>query len=369
VCGCRRTKTERGSSLGRGRLIFNLSFSAQNDGRSVCYVTPSETKSTGAAVKTKMLQTGGSRKSTVADVRGALKEGMALLRAASVPSHTLAAELLLMYAFRRDRAWLYAHPEEPLDPAKTEKYFALIARRAAGEPTQYLTGKQEFWGLEFEVTPAVLIPRPETEHVIEVALERLGARGIKIDMKTGAPSPPLHIGDVGTGSGCIAVALAYELPHAELFATDISSAALEVARRNALRHGVADRVRFLECDLLTALLPSAEGSRDAHEKQFDLIASNPPYVAHDEAHTLAREVRDHEPHTALFGGASGVEIYARLIEQAGSLLHLGGILVLELGYDSADRVRAMLVAERRWVNISITKDLAGIPRVLAAERA
>ncbi len=175
---------------------------------------------------------------------------MARLRAANVPSHTLAAELLLMHALGRDRAWLYAHPEEPLDAPAAEKYFALIARRAAGEPTQYLTGKQEFWGLEFEVTPAVLIPRPETEHVIEVALERLGARGIKINMKTGEPSPPLRIADVGTGSGCIAVALAHELPHAEIFATDISSAALEVARRNALRHGVADRIHFTECDLL-----------------------------------------------------------------------------------------------------------------------
>ena len=316
-----------------------------------------------------MLDRQETAKSTVADVRGALKVGMARLRAANVPSHTLAAELLLMHVLGRDRAWLYAHPEEPLDCVAAEKFFALIARRADGEPTQYLTGKQEFWSLEFEVTPSVLIPRPETEHVIEVALERLGARGIKIDMKTGAPSPPLRIADVGTGSGCIAVALAHELPHAELFATDISSAALEVARRNAARHGVTDRVRFLECDLLTALLPPAEGSPDASDTPFNLIASNPPYVARDEADTLAREVRDHEPHAALFGGADGMDIYARLIEQSGSLLRRGGILVLELGYNSANRVRAMLVAERRWVNISITNDLAGIPRVLAAERA
>ena len=147
----------------------------------------------------------------------------------------------------RPRPHLALHESrDPLDPAAAEKYFALVARRAAGEPTQYLTGKQEFWGLEFEVTPAVLIPRPETEHVVEVALERLGARGIKIDMKTGAPSPPLRIADVGTGSGCLAVALAHELPHAEIIATDISAAALEVARRNAARHAVADRIRFIE---------------------------------------------------------------------------------------------------------------------------
>jgi release factor glutamine methyltransferase len=310
---------------------------------------------------------------TSKDVRGALKEGMARLRMANVPSHTLAAELLLMHALGRDRAWLYAHPEEPLDAPTAEQFFALIARRAAGEPIQYLTGKQEFWGLEFEVTPAVLIPRPETEHVIEVALERLGVRGIKINMKTGAPSPPLRIADVGTGSGCIAVALAHELPHAEIIATDISPGALEVARRNAARHRVEDRVHFVECDLLAEFTPVGENPGDAAaletaEAQFDLIASNPPYVASDEAVTLAREVRDHEPHAALFGGASGVEIYARLIEQAGSLLRGGGILVLELGYNSAERVRALLAAERRWVNISVTNDLAGIPRVLAAER-
>jgi release factor glutamine methyltransferase len=311
---------------------------------------------------------------TAADVRGALKEGMARLRAANVPSHTLAAELLLMHALGRERAWLYANPEKPLDAPTAGKYFSLIARRAAGEPAQYLIGKQEFWGLEFEVNPSVLIPRPETEHVIEVVLERLGARGIKINMKTGAPSPPLRIADVGTGSGCIAVALAHELPHAEIFATDISSHALAVARRNAERHRVSDRVHFVECDLLAEITALGEDSGDVvatetREPQFDLIASNPPYVARDEADTLAREVRDHEPHTALFGGANGLEIYARLIEQAGSLLRHGGILVLELGYDSAERVRAMLDRERRWINISVTNDLAGIPRVLAAERA
>src|ERR1700722_14486950 len=151
-------------------------------------------------------------------VRGALKEAIGRLRAAQVPSEILSAELLLMHVVGRDRTWLYTHPEEPLDLYALAKYFALVARRAAGEPAQYLTGKQEFWGLEFEVTPAVLIPRPETEHIIEVALERLGARGIKINLTTGLPSPPLRIADVGTGSGCIAVALAHELPHAEVLA-------------------------------------------------------------------------------------------------------------------------------------------------------
>jgi release factor glutamine methyltransferase len=309
---------------------------------------------------------------SIADVRSALKSAMAQLREAGVPSHTLAAELLLMHALGRDRTWLYTNPEATLSPAESEKFFVLVARRAAGEPTQYLTGKQEFWGLEFEVTPAVLIPRPETEHVVEVALERLGARGIKIDLTTGAQSPKLRIADVGTGSGCIAVALAHELPHAEIIATDISAPALEVAGRNAARHRVGDRIEFREADLLAAVIePGSHDSRVAgHQSRiFDLILSNPPYVARDDSAQLAREIIEHEPHSALFGGPTGVEIYQRLIEEAATALRAGGILVLELGYDSGERVRAMLDAQNCWTRIAITNDLAGIPRVIAAERS
>jgi release factor glutamine methyltransferase len=304
-------------------------------------------------------------KATAVDVRTGLKEAMTRLRAAHVPSHTLAAEILLMHALGRDRTWLYTNPESVLDASVSEAFFALVARRATGEPTQYLTGHQEFWGLEFEVTPAVLIPRPETEHVIEVALERLGARGIKIDMITGAPSPQLKVADVGTGSGCLAIALAHELPHAEITATDISATALEVAHRNAARHAVADRIHFVETNLLEALLVSPFTPRPS---PFDLIVSNPPYVARNDSASLAREVRNHEPHEALFGGPTGVEIYSRLIEQAGALLRVGGILVLELGYNSADEVRKMFHVQRHWANVSVTNDLAGIPRVLAAEK-
>jgi release factor glutamine methyltransferase len=304
---------------------------------------------------------------TSIDIRVALREGIARLRGANVPSDTLAAELLLMHALGRDRTWIYTHPEAPMEAGAAEEYFALVARRAAGEPTQYLTGRQEFWGLAFEVTPAVLIPRPETEHVVEVALERLGARGIKIDLATGAPSPPLRVADVGTGSGCLGIALAHELPHAEVFATDISAAAIEVARRNAARHGVLSRVHFLETDLLEALLHESQATTDP-SLLFDLIVSNPPYIARNESEQLPREIRDHEPHTALFGGPTGTEIYARLIEQAGSLLSRGGILVLELGYNSAGRVRATVEAQPAWTNTRITNDLAGIPRVFAAQR-
>jgi release factor glutamine methyltransferase len=321
------------------------------------------------------------------DIRTALKEGMSRLRTANTPSHTLATELLLMHALARDRAWMYAHVEEPLAPADSEKFFALIARRAAGEPTQYLTGKQEFWGLEFEVTPAVLIPRPETEHVMEVALARLGERGLKIHMDTGAPREKLRMADVGTGSGCLAVALAWELPHADVYATDISAPALEIAQRNAVRHNVADRVHFLQCDLLDALQQTksqAVGARHAvpavssaagaptsipADSLFDVIASNPPYIALEEADKLQREVRDHEPHQALFGGRTGVEIYGRLIEQARNLLRDRGILVIELGHDSAEYVRGIFDEQSGWTNVAITMDLAGIPRVLAAARA
>ncbi len=299
------------------------------------------------------------------DVRAALTEAMARLRAAHVPSHALAAELLLMHALDRDRTWLYTHPEAPLDSNVAGNYFALVARRAAGEPVQYLTGKQEFWGLEFEVTPAVLIPRPETELVVEVALERLAERGIKIDSGAGASGEPLRIADVGTGSGCLAVALARELPHAEILATDISVAALDVARRNAARHAVSDRLHFLQTNLLEAVSLSPLATRHA-PLRFDLIVSNPPYIARDEAASLPREVRDYEPSEALFPGPTGIEMYARLIEQAALLLSTGGILVLELGYGSSERVREMFHAQQRWHKVSIANDLAGIPRVLSA---
>ena len=294
------------------------------------------------------------------DTRAALKEGIARLRGAQVPSYTLAAELLLMHALGRDRTWIYSYPEVPVDPAVLNRFFEYAARRASGEPTQYITGKQEFWGLKFEVTPAVLIPRPETEHVLEVALERLGSRGIKINMATGAPSPPLIIADVGTGSGCLAIALAHELPHAEVLATDISAAAIEVARRNATRLGFSDRVTLLQTDLLTSI----------HEEQsFDVVVSNPPYIGRGEACQLPREVREHEPDAALFGGQTGIEIYARLVQESAARLRCRGILVLELGYNSADHVRGLLQGQPAWVNVSVTNDLAGIPRVIAAERS
>src|SRR6202521_5433720 len=293
----------------------------------------------------------------------ALRDGIAQLEREQVPSAALAAELLLMHTLGRDRTWLYAHTENELDAASSDLYFSLIARRASGVPTQHLTGHQEFWGLDFEVTPDVLIPRPETEHVIEIALERLG---IGSDASSPRRKKEFRIADVGTGSGCIAIALASELPAAQIIATDISAAALEVARRNATRHGVASRIEFIECNLADFLLH--ESRTTSHEsRSLDLIASNPPYIGRQEAATLPREVREHEPAVALFGGETGTEIYAPLIAQAATLLKPGGVFVLELGHNSAGHVSRLLDAPE-WISVAITNDLAGIPRIASAQR-
>jgi len=322
---------------------------------------------------------------TTLDIRGALKQGIAQLRDAQVPSYTLAAELLLLHVLGRDRTWIYSHPEEEIVAPVAERYSELVRRRAAGEPTQHLTGRQEFWGLEFEVTPDVLIPRPETEHVIEVALDRLASRELRAGRRQKTDGAGLRIADIGTGSGCIAIALAKELPRAAFVATDIAPAALAVARGNASRHGVANRVHFLEADLLdnvsltaaqhAAPLPSTIAwENSSNETQvsdeppsFDLIISNPPYVGRREAATLMREVREHEPEIALYGGEEGHELYAYLIAQSAKYLLPHGILVLELGHNSLPAVQPLL-DESTWTKVGVTNDLAGTPRVLAAEK-
>lgn len=284
-------------------------------------------------------------------VRSALRKALSELAAGNVPSHALSAELLLMHVLECDRTWLYSHPETGLSTEAVRKFFDFVRHRAAGVPTQYLTGKQEFWGLEFEVTPTVLIPRPETEHVIEVVKEHLGEKRW---------SAPLHVADIGTGSGCIAIALARELPKAEVVGTDISSAALEVARRNAETHGVAERTQFVQCDLLKGVA--------TEEQIFDVIVSNPPYIASREESQLQREVREHEPRQALFGGSTGTEIYPRLIAESEGHLCSGGFLVLEIGYGALKQIRTLL-SESAWRDVGVTNDLAGIPRVISAIRS
>jgi release factor glutamine methyltransferase len=289
------------------------------------------------------------------NVRTALSEALVRLESEGVPSAALAAELLLLHVTQRDRAWIYAHPEAPLSGDQWQSYFALVARRAAGTPVQYLTGLQEFWGLEFEVTPDVLIPRAETEHVVEVALARLGER----------TSKKLRVADVGTGSGCLAVALATELLQAQIVATDVSSAALGVARRNAAKNRVSTRIDFRECNLLDAF--AGEGAAARSNAAFDLIVSNPPYVALADAASLPREVREHEPRVALFAGESGFDVYAPLVAQAEKLVAPGGVLVIELGYNAVEHVRALLET-KSWRDIEIANDLAGIARVASAIR-
>jgi release factor glutamine methyltransferase len=295
--------------------------------------------------------------STGNSLREVLRQGIARLRKADVPSFTLAAELLLLHVTGRDRTWIYSHPEEMLAPAEIAAFFALVGRRSQGEPTQHLTGKQEFWGLEFQVTPDVLIPRPETEHVVEVALNRLAVRELRAGRSPRLSGEGVTIVDIATGSGCIALALAKELPSAIIYASDISSAALEVAQRNAQRLGFAARIRFLESHLFDAFLPL----------KFDLIVSNLPYIGRREADSLPREVRDHEPELALYGGEEGYELFGPLVAQAQSFLKPSGLLVLELGHDSLPAVQPLLETPA-WANIAVTNDLSGIPRVLCAER-
>jgi release factor glutamine methyltransferase len=283
-------------------------------------------------------------------LRATLQAGLQTLLDHQVPSAQLAAELLLMHALGCDRGYLHTHPERELSPETIDHYFRLIAERTTGKPTQYITGHQEFWGLDFEVTPDVLIPRPETEHVIETVLELARRQGQGKEAR-------LRIVDVGTGSGCIALALAAEFPRAILFGVDISRPALVVASSNALRLGMPERVKFLESDLLARLL-----DKD-FVGTFDFVVSNPPYVGSHEVDMVQREVREFEPRVAWGGLAQGDEIYRRLFPEALQALKPGGYVVVEIGYNMRERVRALLGPE--WAEIDVRPDLAGIPRVIS----
>jgi len=278
-----------------------------------------------------------------------LKLATERLRGAGVPNDLLDAQTLLAEALGRDRTYLIVNFNQELSGDILEKYEGLIRRRAAGEPLQYITGRQEFFGLDFEVTPEVLIPRPETELIIEetIRLAQDFAAG------PGSPQQPLIV-DVGTGSGCIAVTLARELGSARVLATDLSPAALRVARRNATRHGLAERIAFVAADLLDAF---------ADEPFADFIISNPPYVTEREVATLQREVRDWEPLTAFTDFADGLSFYRRLLTAAPTRLKPGGFLICEMGYSQAEQITS-LVDERLWHEPRILEDLQGIPRTL-----
>jgi release factor glutamine methyltransferase len=252
-----------------------------------------------------------------------------------------------------DRTFLYTNPEKEIANETAARYFELIAERATGKPTQYITGHQEFWGLDFVVTPDVLIPRPETEHIIETVLDLLARSGRAKDER-------LRIADVGTGSGCIALALAHELPRAIIFGVDISRMALVVASDNAARLGMPDRVKFLESDLLARLLD------EDFRGTFDFIVSNPPYVSRHDLDKVQREVRDFEPRIALGDLEAGDEIYRRLFPESLEALKPGGHVAVEIGYNMRDAVVALLGPE--WKDVQVIPDLRGIPRVITAQK-
>jgi len=270
-----------------------------------------------------------------------------LFIANDVPSPRLNAELLLMFVLGRERAYLYAHPEYELTSEEESSYREVIQERARGCPTQYITGHQEFWGLDLLVSPSVLIPRPETEHVVETVLELV---------KQMTPEHKLRLVDVGTGSGCIALALASELPQVEVHACDVSEDALEMARVNAARLGLDQRVSFRRSDLL-----SAYGA-----EEFDFVVSNPPYVGESEADKVQRQVREFEPKIAVFSGEEGMDIYRRLIPQVHTALMPGGWFVCEIGFSAEAKVKELLAG---WADIQVTADLQAIPRVIAARRS
>jgi release factor glutamine methyltransferase len=286
-------------------------------------------------------------------LKESLTSAIARLSAANVPSPRMNAELLLMFTLGCDRAYLYAHAERQFTDDENARYETVVAERMRGVPAQYITEHQEFWGMDFIVSPAVLIPRPETEHVIETVLALAKAR-LTSSTEIGKKGSPLRIVDVGTGSGCIAQALAKELPAAEIHATDISASALKVARANAARHQLEHRVQFHETDLLAGLNPI-----------FDFVVSNPPYVGESEEDQVQFEVRKFEPRAAVFGGPAGVEVIARLIPQAHAVLRPGGWLVMEMSGTIALRICELLGS---WDEVSTVLDLQSIPRVVSARK-
>jgi release factor glutamine methyltransferase len=272
-------------------------------------------------------------------LRTALEQGSEILDKAAVPAARLTAEVLLCHALRCERAYLYAHGSDELIEHAWIHYGRYLNERLHGKPTQYITHRQEFYGRDFYVNEAVLIPRPETEHLVEAAVN------------VAKQKPASRILDVGTGSGAIAISMALETGRA-VFASDISLPALKVAERNRAKHAAS--VQFFAGDLLEAVAPAS----------LDLLISNPPYVPGSDAANMQREVRDWEPHLALFAGDTGFEIYRRLIAGAELTVRSAGRLMMELGYQSLDGVRQML--EARWTDVEVIADLAGLPRVVSA---
>jgi len=297
-----------------------------------------------------------------------LCEATAQLTAHAVPDAQLDAEVLLAYVLGTNRAGLYARLHDPYSSQHAQAFQHLVQRRARREPLQYITGVQEFWSLPFRVDQRVLIPRPETEVVVETALRLLSQSAIGNRQSTIEQPPhpgPLPQGerrisilDLGTGSGCIAIALATELPRAEIWATDISQDALAVTQENARRHGVAGRITFLHGDLF---IPTVRA-----EDRFDLIVANPPYIAHDDLATLQPEVRDWEPHSALDGGVEGLDFYYRLLSEGPDYLRPGSWLVMEIGRGQSAQVLRFAQDQQSLGNCFCIPDYTGKARVIVA---
>jgi release factor glutamine methyltransferase len=300
-------------------------------------------------------------------LKQSLSSAVDRLEAAEVGSPRMNAEVLLMFVLGVNRAYLYAHPERELTAEEESRYADVLTQRATGMPSQYVTGHQEFWGLDFVVSPAVLIPRPETEHLVETVL----------DLARGVPAP--RLADVGTGSGCIALALAHELKDAAVYAVDLSADALEIARANAVRLQLDGRVQFAQCDVLrpvqnTGVIASkAKRSRETPTpegtdfRDFDFVVSNPPYVGFGEADKVQKSVREFEPQMAVFAGEQGLDIIGPLINQADAALKPGGWLAMEIGYSMRDAVVDLLVSTL-WDDVRVVPDLQGIPRVIAGKK-
>jgi len=278
-----------------------------------------------------------------------VEEARDRLAARGVPDPGRDAELLLARVLDVARSQLHVRPDREVGPEAAARFRLLVSCRAGREPLQYLVGEQEFWSLPFKVTPAVLIPRPETEHLVETLL------------RSGLPPDPLLL-DLGTGSGCLAVATAHELPGARVVATDVSEEALEVARGNALRNGVLERITFLQGDLFAPL------SERAPSGAFDAILSNPPYIGEQDLAGLEPEVRDHEPRRALSPGMDALAVHRRIAAGAAAWLRPGGRLILEIGEGQEEALRRLYAAASDFENCLVLPDLAGIPRVLSARR-
>jgi len=280
-------------------------------------------------------------------IAGAVLEGAAILRRAGIAEPQRDARTLLSHAIGRDQSYTITHRDDLLTKDEADSFRAFIARRAAREPLQYITGHQEFFKLDFEVTPDVLIPRPETELIVEAALELL--------KDVSAPS----IADIGTGSGCIAISLLRELPRAHAIATDVSPAALRLAQKNAQRHGVSDRLSLVQSDCFSRVDPS---------EAFSLIASNPPYVADNELESLPPEVRDYEPHSALVCGPDGLAIIRRLLMDAAGFLCANGHFLFEIGFGQSENIRQLIDPET-WDLLEIRHDLQDLPRTVVLKRS